>query len=79
MVNAGNNIHLAEVNRRLTFYIVTQECLSMDKTYEAITKIINATSPQTQHLLSIGFTVFALYFSVSFGESLGKAFYYLNH
>jgi hypothetical protein len=51
----------------------------MNDTYEAITKLINITSPQTQHLLSLGFTVFALYFSVSFGESLGKAFYYLNH
>jgi hypothetical protein len=51
----------------------------MEKTCEELTKFIDATSPQIQNLLSVGLTVIALYFSVSFGESLGKAFYYLNH
>lgn len=51
----------------------------MEKTCKEIVEFFNAASPQVQILLTSAFVMFALYFSVSFGESLGKAFFYMTH
>jgi len=40
---------------------------------------IKFISPQNGSLLTLMFSALGLYFSVSFGESLGKTIFYLSH
>jgi hypothetical protein len=51
----------------------------MDKTCEEIVSLINVMSPQFRGWLAAGLTILALHFTISFGESLGKALFYLTH
>jgi hypothetical protein len=51
----------------------------MENTCKEIIGLMSTVSPQTRSMLTVGFVVLALYFSVSFGESLGKALFYVSH
>lgn len=51
----------------------------MEKTCEGIMVLAKAVSPEGRFLLTIAFVVSALYFSVAFGQSIGKTLFYLTH
>jgi hypothetical protein len=51
----------------------------MMKIYEELVLLEQALNPQIRWMLGAFLTILTAYFSVEFGEKLGKALYYFTH